>query len=1410
MRLIEKYNLYGLHFVISQALLSFWIIYRKSATSIDLKITYKRTSTSPLFRLFCLLFLLFTGFLSAQTVSVDANKSADELVNILLNNACAEIDNVSTSSMQATGYFNNNGGAFPIEEGVIIRTGESRYSAGPYTGNNESTQLNTDSDPFLQDLADQSGQASIVNDVSFLEFEFVPISESLSFDFLLASNEYGDFQCFSGDVLAFVLTDLSTGNSQNLAVVPGTTTPISVKNISDNAYNPTCDSQNADLFASYEVDNPNSTINMRGYTQMLNASATIVPGRRYKIRIVIGDSNDSTYDSAIFLSAGSFNTGVDLGPDIQLCGAATTVLDAGLDDPTYTYEWLRNGNVIPNETNATLTINGSGVYKVNVSRAGSDCLISDEIKVSPLRITRPVDLNACSNNGVPSVFDLTINDSDALNADGFEVVYYLSQADYSNNNPIPTSDWTAFSTTTDQTIFIKLRNKLTGDFCDEQYTFRLNVSDEIAVNAPQDINICSDGTTAETVDFSGNIPTFNNGQNAADFEISFYNTLADAQSATDTIPDPANYTIAAGTAATTIYLRINHTDNETCFTTTNFNINKNAKPVVAQIPDATGCASYTLPPLTNGTYYSGPGATGGQLNPGDQINNTSTVYVYQKDATTGCENETSFKVTILEDFKLEELRDCGSYKIPNIQGVAFYSASGGPNGGGNLLPAGMNLRKSQTIWLYAVIDGTFCRDDAYDIIVDPLPDADDPDDVITCNPYVLPMLTNGSYTENKDGSGITYKAGDTITKSTSLYVYNRIDSTTCERANFFNIFITPKIEDLDVDKDNFVVCGQYELPKVDEGAFYTQPMGQGTLLPKDTLLTDSQKIYYYVKTTDGTTCTDNLSFDITVKPIPIVDNPPDVTLCADDTYTLPELTNGGYYLNANGQNPVPAGSVIDRNITLYVYAKEDGCGSEPYSFDITFRPKPKVEKFVPVYSCSTYELPELKSGARYYTESLTRGQELKPGDIIDSTQTIYIYNNYPDLAGCYNETTFEINILGVDVGEFENVKACDNYVLPDLTTGGYFTAKRGRGTQLMPGDRISNSQTIYVYARNGTRFICESETSFNVEISKTPVLPPQDDLDQCGSLTLPALDRTTYNVDYYSAPGGQDKIDPADYTFAEAGTYTIYRYATATNNPDCIAEDSFEITVYPRPEFTVQGGTICTNPETGEVEDPFLLQSGLDPSQFTVFWELDGAVVHVGENFTATQDGIYTVRTEKVIPEIGANCNYNPTTVEVFASSKPILLAEVTQPFADVARITVTVQGAGDYLYSIDGGEFQTSNTFDDVTGGIHEISAKGITGNCSATTIQVNVVKFPEFFTPNNDGYNDTWNITTLADHPEARIHIFDRFGKLLKTIFPNGAGWDGTFRGSQMPSNDYWFKVSYQEDGVAMEFKSHFTLKR
>jgi gliding motility-associated-like protein len=82
----------------------------------------------------------------------------------------------------------------------------------------------------------------------------------------------------------------------------------------------------------------------------------------------------------------------------------------------------------------------------------------------------------------------------------------------------------------------------------------------------------------------------------------------------------------------------------------------------------------------------------------------------------------------------------------------------------------------------------------------------------------------------------------------------------------------------------------------------------------------------------------------------------------------------------------------------------------------------------------------------------------------------------------------------------------------------------------------------------------------------------------------------------------------------------------------------------------------------------------------------------------------------------------------------------------------------------------------------------------------------YPKFFTPNGDGYNDTWKIKFSDLETSMIIKIFDRYGKLLKELTQNNS-WDGTFNGQELPASDYWFAVTRNN---GKEYKGHFSLKK
>jgi len=93
-------------------------------------------------------------------------------------------------------------------------------------------------------------------------------------------------------------------------------------------------------------------------------------------------------------------------------------------------------------------------------------------------------------------------------------------------------------------------------------------------------------------------------------------------------------------------------------------------------------------------------------------------------------------------------------------------------------------------------------------------------------------------------------------------------------------------------------------------------------------------------------------------------------------------------------------------------------------------------------------------------------------------------------------------------------------------------------------------------------------------------------------------------------------------------------------------------------------------------------------------------------------------------------------------------------------------------------------------------------------------LLEYPKFITPNGDGKYDIWNIDNIntADakfKTVSDILIFDRYGRIVAKIKPNGLGWNGKYNGEIVPPDDYWFLVRLKNyQGRIIEKRGHFSV--
>ena len=1515
----------------------------------------------------------------SQAISVSTNTyTVPQLVNsVLINSPCVSASNITWktgtnfASSNGIGYFQNTNPNFPMQSGVILSTGDVTQSSGPNSTILSNGSPNWPGDGSLESTLLESGISMNSVNASILEFDFTPISANFNFEFLFASEEYGNFQCQFSDAFAFLLTNTSTGVTKNLAVVPSTNIPISVVTIRDFLYNSSCPSANSQYFGAYNGGSAAaaSAINFNGQTKLMNASATLVPNTTYHIKLVIADRADESSDSAIFISSGSFNIGQDvLGLDLSsanntaLCFGSTHTLVSNLNPTQYSFAWTKDGLPLAGENGPNLTITQPGVYSITYQETTSGCQpVSDSIVVeylSQILAQQPMNLYRCMTGNATYTYDLSLNT--AVVRTGLhpltQVTYFASLADANGaTNPLPTSYTAAPGTT----IFVRIKSHTNS--CYTVKSFQLLSSAPPVANQAADITKCSGSAFNNAgFDLTQQNATVLGMQSLSEYNISYYTSQSNANSGTNPIAN--NYLVA--TTNTPVFVRVQSATDSSCYSTSSFLLIVNPLPLVDVLQPVFVCDHYILPALTNGNYFSLPNGNGTAYAAGDSISISSTIYIFnQPNGPSGCSNSSILVITILNPETLVPDSDsyCGSYSLPSPAVGNFYT---GTNGTGSIVPNGTVLTETQTLnFYYQSPEPPFCTiAEAFTVTMLPTISLPTFSNVFDCVGYTLPALSVGNYFTEANGGGTQIPSGTVLTSSQTVYVFASTPDNCTANASF-DVVIGITIP------ANVSQCGPYTLPTLSVGKYFTGPQGTGQEILAGSVISLSQTIYIYVATDNESNCTDNMHFDVFIAQ-PIIDILPNVTAC--ESYALPVLTSGEYYTgsNATGTN-LNAGDLITSTQTIYIFKQSTSssdCSNES-SFRVTVTSKPNIDSRSDIDICHSYTLTNLSVG-NYYTGPNGTGTQLPGGTVITTTQRIYIYAVSTTPPFCSNENSFIITIYTIVAEAPENVVACDSYTLPALTSGAYFKQpggpSSGEGNLLLAGDVITTSQTIYVYRESGERINCSDENSFTVTINTTPIVPPMAHVNAVGSYTLPVLavgnyytgpnktgvllnagetinnDQTIYiyaetattpncsdeesfsttifNVDeisdvttcdrftlptlnvgrYYTgalgtgtelfagqsittsqliyiyglAPFDSISYDESSFivTIVEApvvypvpvillttcdtdGTndgfttfdlstitstvlgnqtgseftvtyYTTFNDATAGVNsvmssaaktiyvrvsntlaPNCFDIKVIQVRVNKIPEPTPQGGIMCYDSTNNLLLNPYTISSGLSAGNHSFKWvNEDGIVVGTASTYTAIVPGVYSV----IATNLATGCASEPTPATVISSEPAIVSYAVSENFDDNQSITITAVGVGgDYEYQLDFGPFQDSPSFENVPSGVHTITVRDKNG-CGNTSTQALVVNYPKFFTPNGDGYNDTWNINDLKNQAKSVIYIYDRYGKLLAQIKPSGSGWDGTLRGQTLPSDDYWFTITYEEDLVEKEFKSHFAMKR
>lgn len=314
------------------------------------------------------------------------------------------------------------------------------------------------------------------------------------------------------------------------------------------------------------------------------------------------------------------------------------------------------------------------------------------------------------------------------------------------------------------------------------------------------------------------------------------------------------------------------------------------------------------------------------------------------------------------------------------------------------------------------------------------------------------------------------------------------------------------------------------------------------------------------------------------------------------------------------------------------------------------------------------------------------------------------------------------------------------------------------------------------------------------------------DLNQATDQILNGLDETKYTVLFYpSVVLAQNDTNPISNIFSyqpdtnpeilgirvvhtKSGCYSVSQLTLISQGIAEIGED--RRLVYCEERFP-EKITLRTAIPTNKIpEYSFLWQ----PNQETT------------PTIQINQPGTYRV----LVTKLNSTC-HSARVFEVVPSSTPTFtLQQVNASDQNSITVVVPEENAGDYVYALDkpDGPYQNSPVFKPVSPGIHTVYVKDKSG-CGTAQKEIGVVGIMNFFTPNGDGINDYWRLLGVehGNQVKAGLYIYDRYGKLLKTAYGLSLGWNGTYHGKKMPSNDYWYCIIL-ENGLTL--KGNFTLKR
>ena len=426
----------------------------------------------------------------------------------------------------------------------------------------------------------------------------------------------------------------------------------------------------------------------------------------------------------------------------------------------------------------------------------------------------------------------------------------------------------------------------------------------------------------------------------------------------------------------------------------------------------------------------------------------------------------------------------------------------------------------------------------------------------------------------------------------------------------------------------------------------------------------------------------------------------------------------------------------------------------------------------------------------------------------------------------------------------DDIKAITNGILANRTVNFY---KDPLGTTPITATQasnftnmISNPQTVYAQVIDSSTG-CESSGFVKVELLVENASNSNGisiDLMTCDlnmssvptggfDLNDPQLDPITAGVSppftlnfYETNDDAILQVNPIDSNLVYESQVDIIYARVENASGFCVGISEISLVVNPLPELyddvAEDDPYLICNDGIDEIE-LFALKEPQDPlASYSYTWfDASGNIVGNSESLTTKSSGKFEAFVEKFYPGTSSSC-LAIRTVFVAYSSVAQIESVVVDDLSNNNSILITVSGAGEYTYALNQGAFLSPDSdtpyqfqFTNVPAGIQTVKVKDIKNDCGTIELEVAVIGFPKFITPNANNKNDTWNVLGLTTNNQksTAISIFDRYGKLLSSFRADQIGWNGTYKGKPLAANDYWYLVKLYNGKI---YRGHFTLVR